>query len=164
MANIAYIALGSNLGHSFTTIVQAIKDLARDPAIRVTAISSMYATRPTGYLDQDNFINAVCEVETTLSPEELLKRMFETENRFLRVRVFKNGPRTLDLDLISYADVVSATPELTLPHEHTHERDFVLVPLNEIAPDYVMPRYNKKVSRLLEELPEHLRTNIIKIL
>lgn len=164
MGNLAYIALGSNLGHSFTTIVQAIKDLAQQPEIKVTAISSMYATKPTGYLEQDDFINAVCGVETTLSPALLLSRMFETENKFKRVRMFKNGPRTLDLDLVSYGDVVSDTPELILPHPHAHERDFVLVPLHEIAPDYVMPRHNLTVRELLSRLPAELRTNIIKVL
>ena len=92
-----------------------------------------------GYKDQPDFVNAVAEIETELTPDELLKDLLEIEARFGRARSFPNAPRTLDLDLLLYADQVITQPGLIIPHPRMHERAFVLAPLSEIAPDTVVP-------------------------
>jgi 2-amino-4-hydroxy-6-hydroxymethyldihydropteridine diphosphokinase len=102
--------------------------------------SSLYCTTPVGYADQPDFVNAVAEIETRLSPDELLEACLEIERKHGRNRTFKNAPRTLDLDILLYGDMMSVEPRLTLPHPRMHERAFVLVPLAEIAPDCVIPR------------------------
>jgi 2-amino-4-hydroxy-6-hydroxymethyldihydropteridine diphosphokinase len=106
---------------------------------RLLKRSSLYRTKPVGYLDQPEFVNAVAQLETRLGPRELLDALLEIERRHARVRSFRNAPRTLDLDVLLYDEVISADPELILPHPRMHERGFVLVPLCEIAPDCVIP-------------------------
>jgi 2-amino-4-hydroxy-6-hydroxymethyldihydropteridine diphosphokinase len=137
----AFIALGSNLGDRFVTLQSAL-DAIREIGSNVTA-SSVYETEPVGYLDQPRFLNAVVRLESELSPDDLLNEMHRIEQDHHRVREFKNGPRTLDLDLVLYDDLVDERPELTVPHPRMHERAFVLVPLAEIAPDVLIPSIGK---------------------
>ena len=135
----AYIALGANLGDPATTVRAAFGALANLPDSRLRHSSSLYRTAPVGITEQPEFINAVAELETGLAPEALLDALLDIEQRFGRVRAERNGPRTLDLDLLLYDDHVVDLPRLTLPHPRLHLRAFVLLPLAEIAPALAIP-------------------------
>lgn len=137
--SIAYVALGANLDDPASTVRAAFGALANLPESRITRCSSLYRTAPVGLTEQPDFINAVVALETTLAPEALLDQLFELETRFGRRRGEKNGPRTLDLDLLLYDQQQLALPRLTLPHPRLHLRAFVLYPLAEIAPDLHIP-------------------------
>jgi len=154
---IAAIALGANLpspaGTPRQTLEAALLGLAE--LGRLKARSNFYATDPVGYADQPRFLNAAAVVETVLEPQALLERLLEMERGFGRERGhgIVNGPRTLDLDLLLYDDLVLDTPALRLPHPRLHERGFVLQPLAEIAPDWLHPRLAKSMTQLLNDLP-----------
>ena len=138
--NTAYIALGANLGNPTAAVLAAFAALANLPESRVARCSSLYRTAPVGILSQPDFVNAVAVLETTLAPEALLDALLDIEARFGRVRRERNGPRTLDLDLLLYDDIELDLPRLTLPHPRLHLRAFVLLPLAEVAPDLAIPR------------------------
>jgi 2-amino-4-hydroxy-6-hydroxymethyldihydropteridine diphosphokinase len=135
----AYVALGSNLDDPAAQVEAAIEELAMLRDTRLAAVSSLYRTAPVGYADQPDFVNAVAMIETALSPRELLDELLAVERRYARVRGVKNGPRTLDLDIVLYGGAAYADEALTIPHPRMHERAFVLVPLAEIAPDALVP-------------------------
>jgi 2-amino-4-hydroxy-6-hydroxymethyldihydropteridine diphosphokinase len=144
---IAFIALGSNLGDRLATLQSAVDQ------IRVlgtgVVVSSVYETEPVGYLDQPPFLNAVAQLETDLNPDELFGELQRIERDHARVRTFKNGPRTLDLDLLLYDDLVDPRPGLTIPHPRMTERAFVLAPLAEIQPGLRDPVSGRTVAELL---------------
>lgn len=152
----AYIGMGGNVasaaGPPESTLAAALDRLARLGSI--TRRSSMYSTEPVGYADQPRFVNAVVELQTDLAPGELLGGLLQIEREFGRDRStgIQNGPRTLDLDLLLYGSIVLHEAELDLPHPRLAERAFVLVPLNEIAPQAVEPRSRATVKELLEKL------------
>ena len=135
----AYVALGANLGDPAATVRAAFAALANLPESRVARSSSLYRTAPVGITEQPEFVNAVAELETALAPEALLDQLLEIEQRFGRIRAERNGPRTLDLDLLLYDNQVVELPRLTLPHPRLHLRAFVLQPLAEIAPALAIP-------------------------
>jgi 2-amino-4-hydroxy-6-hydroxymethyldihydropteridine diphosphokinase len=155
---LAAIALGSNLashaGPPEATLAAAADRLASSG--RIVARSSLYSTAPVGFVNQPRFVNAVLLLEASLAPRELLKKLLEIERDFGRKRIdaVLNGPRPLDLDLILYGDLVLHESELELPHPRFAERAFVLVPLNEIAPELRDPRTGLAVSQLAARLPE----------
>jgi 2-amino-4-hydroxy-6-hydroxymethyldihydropteridine diphosphokinase len=132
---VAFAGIGGNLGDPSATIVAASRALARERGIRVCAASSVYRTPPVGPGDQPFYLNAVLELRVTLSPRELLGRFLDVERRHGRVRLEKWGPRTIDLDLLLYADRIIAEEGLKVPHPHLHERAFVLLPLCDLCPD-----------------------------
>jgi 2-amino-4-hydroxy-6-hydroxymethyldihydropteridine diphosphokinase len=138
--NTAYVALGANLGNPRATVLAAFAALANLPESRVARCSSLYRTAPVGILSQPDFVNAVALLETTLAPETLLDALLDIEARFGRIRRERNGPRTLDLDLLLYDNIELDLPRLTLPHPRLHLRAFVLLPLAEVAPDLAIPR------------------------
>jgi 2-amino-4-hydroxy-6-hydroxymethyldihydropteridine diphosphokinase len=152
----AYIALGANLSHAGrppeSTLAAAATRLARIGC--VARNSSLYSTRPVGYIDQPRFVNAVVSLETGLAPRSLLAELLNIEQEFGRDRSsgLRNGPRTLDLDILLMGDLVMAEPDLEIPHPRLAERAFVLVPLHEIAPQAIEPRSGKSVAELLERL------------
>jgi len=152
----AAIALGSNLSSPFGTPDANLREaLSRMTSLgRVKAVSSFHTTAPVGYLDQPEFVNAAALLETTLSPLELLHGLLAIEHAMGRDRasVPEKGPRTIDLDLLLYGDVVLATSELTLPHPAMHQRAFVLAPLAEIAPEMRHPSLHASVAELLATL------------
>ncbi len=135
----AFVALGSNLEQPEAQVKLAFDALARLPGTRLVARSSLYRSAPVGYADQPDFINAVARIMTQLAPHDLLQALLSIEQEFGRVREFRNAPRTLDLDLLLYDDLVFHEPGLTLPHPRMHERAFVLLPLLEIEPHCVIP-------------------------
>ena len=134
----AYIALGSNLGPRHATIHAGLRDLGRTPGVRVVRLSSIIETDPVGPPGQGPYLNAAAELGTTLDPHALLDAMLRVERAHGRDRSAGErwGPRTLDLDLLWYEGVTLDEPGLTLPHPRMHERDFVLRPLSEIAPNF----------------------------
>jgi 2-amino-4-hydroxy-6-hydroxymethyldihydropteridine diphosphokinase len=139
MMHRAYVALGANLGDPQRTVRAALDALARLPKSTLLSSSSLYRTAPVGLAGQPDFINAVAALETGLPADDLLEALFAIEREFGRVRKAKNGPRTLDLDLLLYDALTVDTPHLHLPHPRLHLRAFVIVPLAEIAPDCVLP-------------------------
>ena len=145
----AVVALGANLGDPKEQIDVAIT-LLRE-ATEVVAVSSYYVTKPVGNLDQPDFINAVCVLESDLPAADLLSLLHGIEKTLGRERHEKWGPRTLDLDLIQYGTLLSKAEELQLPHPRAHERRFVLEPWHEIEPDAVLLTHGK-ISQLLEQL------------
>lgn len=131
----AVIALGSNLGERNDTLSAAVADLVDPPEVRLLAISPIFQTKPVGGPPgQPDFLNMVIAVETSLLPQELLRHCHAVEQKHLRVRNVRWGPRTLDVDIITYGDVVSSDPNLTLPHPRAAERAFVLYPWSLIDP------------------------------
>ncbi|MBD1914168.1 MULTISPECIES: 2-amino-4-hydroxy-6-hydroxymethyldihydropteridine diphosphokinase [unclassified Leptolyngbya] len=145
----AAIALGSNLGDSHTILQSAIAVLDEIPGIQVNQISSFYRTAPLGP-PQPDYLNACVLVSTYLSPEALLETLLEIEAQFGRVRHERWGPRLLDLDLLLYDGSVVDSPDLQIPHPRMHERAFVLVPLAEIASDWIVPVWERTVNELLQ--------------
>ena len=143
------IALGSNLGDSLATLKSAIATLNNTPEITVKSHSSWYQTAPVGP-PQPDYINACAILEVALKPEQLLAALLEIEIKFNRIRREKWGARTLDLDLLLYDDLILDTPTLTLPHPRMTERAFVLVPLAEIAPDWVHPVTKSAIGQILQ--------------
>ncbi len=139
MLHTAFIGLGSNLSEPLSQVAHAIVALNGLPLTRVVKCSSMYGSAPVGYLDQPDFINAVVQVETELTPRALLEALLALELECGRTREFLNAPRTLDLDVLMYGDLIHHEQGLTLPHPQMHLRAFVLQPLLEIAPDCVIP-------------------------
>lgn len=135
----ACVALGANIGEPLRQIEAAFAALAALPGTRVLARSSLYRSAPVGYADQPDFINAVAMIETALAPHALLDALLAIERAHGRVREFPNAPRTLDLDIVLYGDVVLQEPGLTIPHARMLQRAFVMLPLAEIAPDAVVP-------------------------
>ena len=131
----AAIALGSNLEDPEAQVRRGFDDIAALPATRLVARSSLHRTVPVGYAGQPDFINACALVETSLAPRALLEALLAIEQRHGRVRTIRNGPRTLDLDLILYGDRRIDEPGLTVPHPRAREREFVLKPLLEVWPD-----------------------------
>lgn len=129
----AYVGLGANLGDAPAAVTQALRDLGRLPQTQLARASSLYRSAPVDAAGPD-YVNAVAELHTALSPHELLAELQRLEQAAGRERPWRNAPRTLDLDLLLYDDVRLDSPELTIPHPRMHERAFVLVPLAEIAP------------------------------
>ncbi|NEO42679.1 MAG: 2-amino-4-hydroxy-6-hydroxymethyldihydropteridine diphosphokinase [Moorea sp. SIO4A3] len=150
-STLSAIALGSNLGDSQATLEAAVFELDQTPGITVKTRSSWYKTKPIGPVQPD-YINGCALVDTQVSPQKLLETLLETEQKFGRVRLEHWGARTLDLDLILFGNLILDTPDLIIPHPRMRERAFVLVPLAEIAPDWIEPVSGMKVSQLLERL------------
>jgi 2-amino-4-hydroxy-6-hydroxymethyldihydropteridine diphosphokinase len=130
----AYVGLGSNLGEREAQIRLALDDLARLPATRLTRASSLYDSEPVGEVDQPNFLNAVAELESQLTARQMLWNLLLIERRLGRVRTQHWGPRSIDLDLLLYGDLVVDEPDLQVPHPELTRRSFVLVPLIELDP------------------------------
>lgn len=147
----AYIGIGSNLGSREENCERAIKLLIEN-GVTVTKRSSMIETKPWGVKEQEDFLNLAIEIETSLSPDELLKLLKKIEVEVGRLPTTRWGPRIIDLDILFYDDLIITTPELEIPHPRISEREFVLKSLAEIAPDKVHPVLGKSIRKLLSEI------------
>ena len=143
------LGLGSNLGNPCELIAGALSQL-RSTLGNLRA-SSLYRSEPVGWTDQPDFLNSVGHAKTSLTAGELLAAVHEVERKLGRTRTSPNAPRTMDIDILVYGDLIVDTPELTLPHPRLHRRAFVLVPLTEIAPDWRHPVFDKTAAELLAE-------------
>jgi len=150
----AVISLGSNLGNRLETLQGAIDALEDTPGVRIKAVSPVYETEPWGVEpgSQPSYFNAVVLLKTTLPPSSLLERAHAVEEAFHRVRDDRWGARTLDVDIVAYADVVDDDPHLTLPHPRAHQRAFVLAPWHDVEPEARLPGRGA-VADLLGALP-----------
>jgi len=142
-----YLGLGSNLGDRNRSIRKAIELLS--DRVHMEQVSSIYETDPVGYDHQPRFLNAVCRVRTSLEPNEVLTLVKEIESTLGRETTFRNGPRTIDIDILFHDDKVIDTTQMTVPHPRLEERPFVLVPLAELAPDLVHPISRKSITELM---------------
>ena len=152
--NKVYIAAGSNLGDKKETLKEAIDKIDKRKDCVVTKVSNFYTTDPVGYEDQDQFVNCVFEIDTLQTPSELMDTLLEVEKDFKRERIIRWGPRTLDLDIIFYDDIISYDEHILIPHPRAHERQFVMKPMCDINPYYVHPIYRKRVMDISSELGE----------
>lgn len=148
----AYLSIGSNIGDRRGFLDMAVNALRSDPECIVESVSDYIETKPFGFTEQDDFLNGAVRLRTLYTPEELLERLHSIENAAGRERKLHWGPRTLDMDIILYDDIIMRTPELTIPHIEMSKRFFVLKPLSQIAPYALNPLNGKRVIDMLEEL------------
>jgi 2-amino-4-hydroxy-6-hydroxymethyldihydropteridine diphosphokinase len=148
----AFIGLGSNLGDREANIRQALQFLEQLPETTIVRGSSLYDTEPVGVSDQPNFLNGVVQIETHLSPRQLLWNLMLIERRLGRVRTRQWGPRVIDLDLLLYGEEVVDEDDLQVPHPLMTQRSFVMVPLVEIEPLLVHPVTNQTMLSILQRL------------
>lgn len=146
----AFIGLGSNLGEREYLIRSAAEALDLIPETKLVRLSSLYDTKPVGDLEQPDYLNAVAVVLTDLEPSRLLWNLHLIENKLGRKRRVRWEPRPIDLDLLFYGDSVVDEPGIKVPHPEAHKRGFVLVPMNELAPDLVHPVLGKSIANLLD--------------
>lgn len=150
----AYIALGSNLGDREQNMRSAIDRIGQIAGVRATKISSFFETEPVGGPPQGMYLNAVVEIDCSISAVQLLRELMRIESELGRKRLGKCFPRTIDLDILLFGDEVIDEPELKAPHPRMHERSFVLDPLNEIAPEVVHPVIGSTIAELRRVLRE----------
>ncbi|MBD1372439.1 2-amino-4-hydroxy-6-hydroxymethyldihydropteridine diphosphokinase [Hazenella sp. IB182357] len=149
----AYLGLGANLGDPIQQLKQAIKCLHLTNGICVSQISSVYQTSPVGVTDQPDFYNLVVEIQTILTPHTLLDKVLQVEKRLKRIRDVKWGPRTIDIDILLYEKRQITQDDLKIPHPEMSKRAFVLIPLQEIAPDVMIPGLDQSVNQCMATLP-----------
>ncbi|QTA38136.1 2-amino-4-hydroxy-6-hydroxymethyldihydropteridine diphosphokinase [Thermosipho ferrireducens] len=146
-----FLALGSNIGNKEENLTKAL-ELLKDAGITILTVSNIYETKPYGFTQQDNFFNIVVEVETHLSPMQLLKTVLSIEKKMGRKREIKWGPRNIDIDILFYGNLVVELDNLTIPHYDFENRNFFIVPMNEIAPSYKHPVTNISIKDYYENL------------
>lgn len=161
-SSIAYIGFGANVGDRQATIFRALAALKTTPQMCLRKVSSLYETEAVGYIEQDDFLNGVVEIVTFLTPFVLLQNVQRIEQSLGRKRDFRWGPRTIDLDILLFDDLVIESKELIIPHQELHNRRFVLQPLAEIAADLRVPRFEKKVTDLLAETSDKSAIRLYK--
>jgi len=145
-----YLALGTNLGDRDANLARA-RELILSKAL-ILETSPIYITPPWGYEDQPDFLNQVLKVQTRMAPRRLLRFLKKVESKMGRIKTFRNGPRLIDIDILFYGQRVIEENDLCIPHPRLHERAFVLVPLNDIAPDFVHPVLKLSVEAMLSKI------------
>ena len=147
-----FLGLGSNLGDRVETIRKAMEMISKIPGVSASSSSSLYETEPVGISDQPMFVNAVLEIETDLSPEELFSKLKDIESELGRTETIRWGPRIIDIDILLFGDRVIEERDLTIPHPEMTKRGFVLVPLCEIAPEIKHPKLKKTIREIADGL------------
>jgi len=140
-----FLGLGSNMGDKIRNLTDALCELNLK-GIKILKVSSLYKTKPYGLSNQEDFLNIVIEIDTDLSPYQLLETVLEIEKKMGRVRKIKWGPRNIDIDILFYGNLVVDLPELKIPHYDFENRDFFIVPMAEISSDFCHPIHAKKIS------------------
>ncbi|PYV89934.1 MAG: 2-amino-4-hydroxy-6-hydroxymethyldihydropteridine diphosphokinase [Acidobacteria bacterium] len=157
----AFLGLGSNLGNREQNLHLALHSLAHT-GIQIAKVSSMYATEPVDFKNQDWFLNQVISAETSLEPADLLAHCFKVEQDLGRERTIPKGPRSIDVDILLYNRLVIEDAGLTIPHPRLHLRRFVLVPLAEIAPEFLHPIFKQPITNLLEKCADRSQVVMFK--
>jgi dihydroneopterin aldolase/2-amino-4-hydroxy-6-hydroxymethyldihydropteridine diphosphokinase len=148
----SYIGVGGNIGDKEKNIKAALDFINNSSHTKITRTSKFYETKPVGYLEQEDFLNCAIEVKTLLSPLELVRFLLSIEKELKRERVIRWGPRTIDLDVLLYDNIISYLEEIILPHPRMQERMFVLEPLSDIAPYVMHPILNKTIIQMKKEI------------
>ena len=160
--NTVFIAFGSNKGNEIQNIKAALKQTGNFCEIK--QISPLFISKPEGYLNQKDFTNGVFKAQTSLTPQELLNALKQVEKQLGRKETFRNAPREIDLDIIFYGDIILQEPDLIIPHKSFSQREFVLAPLAEIAPDFKEPVAGKTIKQLLAQLRQNKpQSTVIKL-
>ncbi|MHB9926044.1 2-amino-4-hydroxy-6-hydroxymethyldihydropteridine diphosphokinase [Clostridium botulinum] len=146
-----YVAFGSNIGEKESYIKRALEKI-EERGMEIIKVSSIYETEPYGVLDQDSFLNGVVKIETNLTPEDLIGELLNIEKQLNRVRERRWGPRTIDLDIIFYDDLIINEKDLVIPHKDMENREFVLKPLCDIDENFIHPVLKKSVRELYDGL------------
>ncbi|MDO9529509.1 MAG: 2-amino-4-hydroxy-6-hydroxymethyldihydropteridine diphosphokinase [Syntrophales bacterium] len=160
---IGFVGIGSNLGNPIGNCLRAVELISSLNEVEVLQRSSLYRTEPVGFSEQCPFVNCVIEAKTTLSAHFFLKSLHQIEDDMGRVRTEKWGPRTVDLDILLYGQNTIGDETLIIPHPELHKRRFVLVPLCEIAPDFVHPAFGISVKELLDSLQDRSGVELINM-
>jgi len=155
----AFIGIGSNLGNKKENVLKAMELLRK--SVKISKVSSLYETEPMYYTRQENFINCVVKIDTDKKPRELLKVLQDIENEMGSKKLFKYGPRIIDLDLLAFGKAVLKEDDLEIPHPLMHERPFVLIPFAEIEPKFIHPVLRKRISELTKEVNANIK--VLKI-
>lgn len=156
-----FLGLGSNLGDRYDNLQQAIRLISSNSEINLVNSSSIYETKPFGYLEQPNFLNMVIEIKTTLNANELLKTLLNIEKNLGRIRGKRWGPRIIDIDILLYGDDIIDSEELKVPHPYISERLFVLIPLNEIFNGRI-PNSSQSIEQMINELDNNKGEEVVK--
>jgi len=154
-----FLGLGSNQGDRLMYLARCLKEFKLNNEIDLMKLSSVYETEPYGVADQPWFLNMCIKIDTKLEPFELLKRTQQIESRIGRTNADRWGPRTIDIDILSYRNIVIEHPILNIPHRQLHLRKFVLLPLKEIAAHFVHPESKKDIDQMLNQCPDQLEVN-----
>ncbi len=160
---VSFVGVGSNLGNPIGNCLRVVELISSLGEVKVLRRSSLYRTEPVGFSEQDPFVNCVIEARTTFSAHFLLKSLRQIENDMGRIRAEKWGPRTIDLDILFYGQNIISDETLLIPHPELHKRRFVLVPLCEIAPDFIHPAFGVSVKELLDGLEDRSGVKIINM-
>ena len=159
MKHIAYIAIGSNMGNPRDNCIEAIHKISKSHYIKIISKSSFYQTSPIGPIQQEWFINSAIKINTSLTPIKLLTNLLNIESTMGRVRKEKWGPRLIDLDLLFYDNQILNEEKVTIPHPEISKRNFVLIPLCEIAANLNHPTLKKSIKTLLQESTDNAKVN-----
>lgn len=157
-----YLGIGTNLGDRLSNIKQALRLLANIEGVKVVRHSSIYETEPVGYLEQPFFLNMVCQLQTWLTPRQLLLQTQKIEQILKRVRTVRWGPRTMDLDILLFGNRIIQQPDLVIPHPRMLERSFVMVPLAELASDLIVPGTGQTVLQWKERCVKQTTSRVLK--
>jgi len=157
-----FLGLGSNVGDQLVNLESAIEKLNELPGTTVLACSSVYESAPVGYLAQNDFLNMVARVSTKFSPEQFFKNTLKIEHDLGRTRKIRWGPRTVDIDILYWGNSVICSDSLKIPHPEAANRRFVLLPLYEIAPDFLMPPNGYRVSEVLENIADENKIELYR--